>query len=148
MSFLLHLWQSFLALHPWGYVVTAVLALVAFIKRKAIGAMTSAAWKKCDAWFWEKLRTKLQLQQQTSQAEGQSQLKTYNGTFQDYIYRSTPYKSHTLTISCNGFLHSVPVNDTHLFLGIKKGTYIEVDTEATAGLYSELVKRVRVDETT
>jgi len=112
-----------------------------------MAAMASAAWKKSDAWFWEKLRTKLQLQQQTSQA-GPTQLKTYSGTFQDYIYRSTPRNSHTLTISCNGFLHSVPVNDTHLFLGIKKGTFIEVDTEATVGLYSELVKRVRVGETT
>jgi hypothetical protein len=147
MNIILHLWQSFLALHPWGYVVTAVLALFAFMKRKAIGAGASAVWKKCDAWFWEKMRTKLQLQPQTSQA-GPTQLKTYSGTFQDYVYNSTPHNSHTLTISVNGFIHSVPVNDTHLFLGIKKGTFIEVDTEATIGLYSELVKRVRVEETT
>jgi len=140
------MWQSFLALHPWGWVTAGVILLVGFIKRKAIGAVTSAAWKKCDAWFWEKLRSKLQLQQHTSQT-GETQLKTYSGTFQDFTYRSTPRNSHTLTISSNGFLHSVPVNDTHLFLGIKRGTFIEVDTEATVGLYSELVRRVRVGET-
>jgi hypothetical protein len=147
MSFLLHLWQSFLALHPWGYVTTAVLALVVLTKRKVISTTVKAIWKRIDAWFWEKMRTKLQLQQQTQQT-GPTQLKTYSGMFQDYVYRSTPHNSHTLTISGNGFLHSVPVNDTHLFMGIKKGTFIEVDTEATVGLYSELVKRVRVGEIT
>src|SRR5437588_12097868 len=81
VTFILHLWQSFLALHPWGYVIAAALALSALMKRKAIGAGTSAVWKKFDAWFWEKMRTKLQLQPQTSQA-GPTQLKTYSGTFQ------------------------------------------------------------------
>jgi len=92
------------------------------------------------------MRTKLQLQQQTSHT-GQTQLRTYSGIFQDYIYRSTPHVGHTLTMSFGGFLHSIPVNNTHLFQGIKKGQFIEVDTEVTVGIYSELVKRVRADET-
>ncbi len=146
MNLIPHLWQSFLALHPWGYVIAAALALSALIKRKAISAGTSAAWKKFDAWFWGKIRTKLQPQQQTSQ-EGQTELRTYSGIFQDYVYRSTPHVGHTLTMTFGGFLHSIPVNNTHLFQGIKKGQLIEVDTEATVGLYSELIKRVRVDET-
>ena len=139
------MWQSFLALHPWGWVTTGAILLVGFIKRKAIGAGTTAVWKKFDAWFWEKMRTKLQLQPQASQA-GQTQLRTYTGTFQDYVYKSAPYASHTLTMSSNGFQVSVPVNDTHLFLGIKRGTFIEVDTEVR--MSCELVRRVRKGETT
>jgi len=46
MNFIFHLWQSFLALHPWGYVITAVLALIAFIKKEAISAATSALSKE------------------------------------------------------------------------------------------------------
>ncbi|HWY42621.1 MAG TPA: hypothetical protein VNX66_03945 [Candidatus Sulfotelmatobacter sp.] len=146
VTFILHLWQVFLALHPWGYVIAALLALFALIKKKAIGAATSAAWKKCDIWFWGKIRAKLQPQQQTSQ-EGQTELRTYRGTFQDYVYRSLPPAGHTLTLSSSGFLVSVPVNFTHLLVGVKPGAYIEVDTEATIGLYGELVKRVRIDGT-
>jgi hypothetical protein len=144
LNWLLHIWQSFLALHPWRYGSATVLALFAFAKRKAIGAMVSAVWKKFDSWFWEKMRTKLQLQQQTSHS-GQ---RTYSGTFQDYVYTSNPHVGHTLTMSIDGFLHSVPVNYTNLFQGIKKGQFVEVDTEVEAGLYSELVRRVRVRETT
>jgi hypothetical protein len=146
LNWLLHIWQNFLALHPWSYVIAAVLALLGFIKRKAIAAMISAAWEKSDAWFWEKMRTKLQLQQQTSHT-GPADLRTYSGTFQDYVYRGNPHLSHTLTMSIDGFLHSVPVNNTHLFQGIKKGQFVEVDTEVEAGLHSELVRRVRVRET-
>jgi hypothetical protein len=145
MSFILHLWQSFLALHPWGYVIAAALALFALIKGKAIGAVTSAAWKKSDAWFWEKIRTKLQPQGQTPQA-GQTQLRTYSGIFQDYVYRTHPYVGWTLTLSRNGFIESVPVNTTHLFEGIKRGALIEVDTEVR--INCEVVRRVRIGETT
>ena len=147
VTFILHLWQSFLALHPWGYVIAAAVALSALVKRKAISTGTSAVWKKFDAWFWEKIRTKLQPQQQTSQ-EGQTQLRTYSGIFQDYVYRTHPHTGFTLTLSSNGFLESIPVNNTHLFEGIKRGTFIQVDTEVAPGLYSELVRRVRIDETT
>jgi len=38
MNWLLHIWQSFLALHPWGYVIAAAVALLALIKKKAISA--------------------------------------------------------------------------------------------------------------
>ena len=51
MGYILHLWQAFLALHPWGYVIAAALALLAIVKRKAIGVVTSAVWMKSDSWF-------------------------------------------------------------------------------------------------
>jgi hypothetical protein len=146
MSWLLQLWQSFLALHPWGYITTGVLALVVLIKRKAIGAAIAAVWKKIDAWFWEKMRTKLQLQPQTSQA-GQTLYRTYRGTFQDYYYKSLSPSSYILELSSNGFSEKIPVTFTHILTGVKKGQFIEVDTEVTASLYSELVRRVRIDET-
>jgi len=146
MNWLLHIWQSFLALHPWGYVIAAAVALLALIKKKAISAATSTACKKCDTWFWENIRVKVQPQIHTPQ-EGQTQVRTYKGTFQDYVYRSLPPSGHTLTLSSNGFLVHIPVNFTHMLAGIKKGQYIEIDTEATVGLYVELVKRVRIEET-
>ena len=46
MNFILHLWQTFLALHPWGYVVTVLLALIAFIKKEAISEAKSALSKQ------------------------------------------------------------------------------------------------------
>jgi len=57
MNFILHLWQSFLALHPWGYVATAVIALIAFIKKEAISAATSALSKEVHQYLphWSKL---------------------------------------------------------------------------------------------
>jgi len=139
MSFILHLWQAFLALHPWGYVTTAGIFLLAFVKRKTIGAVLSAVWKKVDSWFWEKIRTKLQIQPQTTQPS-ETVYRTYTGTFVDYVYKSTPYRTHTLTMSANGFQLNVLVNDTPLLIGIKPGTFIEVDTEA--GVYFEIVRRV------
>ena len=146
MNWLLHIWQLFLTLHPWGYVIAAAVALLVFIKKKAIGAVASAAWKKCDSWFWERVRVKVHPQLQTPQ-HGQTHLRTYTGTFQDYVYRSLAPSGHTLTLSSNGFLVHIPVNFTHMLLGIKQGQYIEVDTEVTAGHHDELVKRVRVDAT-
>jgi hypothetical protein len=144
MGYLLYLWHAFLALHPWGYVVAAALALGLFIKGKAIGAATSAMWRKLDSWFWEKMRTKLQIQPHAGQT-GQTDCRTYKGIFVDYVFSSTPYPRHTLTMSCNGFQVNVPVDNTSLLSGIKRGTLIEVDTEVRSGC--EFVRRVRIDET-
>jgi hypothetical protein len=49
---LVQLWHSFLALHPWGYVITAVALAFGFIKRKAISAATSAAAKEAEETFF------------------------------------------------------------------------------------------------
>lgn len=142
----MHLWQSFLALHPWGYLLTAVLALLALIKRKAIGAVASAAWKRCDIWFWEKLRTKLQIQPPASQA-GQTQFKTYRGTFQWY-YEGPNTGGFVVALFNNGFSEKIPVGMTDLFAHVKQGQFIEVETEVTVGKNWETVKRVRVEQTT
>jgi hypothetical protein len=147
LNLLLHIWQSFLALHPWGYVTTAGVLLLAFFKRKAISGALSASWKRLNSWFWEKMRTNLQIQSQSLQ-KGQSHFRTYRGTFQDYSYQSLPFPCHILEMSNDGVLETVPVSQTHLLQSIKRGTFIEVDTEATVGLSSELVKRVRKPKTT
>jgi hypothetical protein len=142
-GYVLYLWHAFLGLQPWGYVTTALVLLVGFLKRKTISAATSAMWRKLDSWFWEKMRTKLQIQSQTNPSE--TDCRTYKGTFVDYVYKSTPYPCHTLTMSSNGFQVNVIVNDTSLLIGIKRGTLIEVDTEVRSGC--EFVRRVRIDET-
>jgi hypothetical protein len=142
MDFLPHLWQNFLALHPWGYVTAFGLLLLAFFKRKAISGPVSAILKGLSSRFWEKMRTNLRVQPQSLE-KGQSLLRTYRGTFQSYHYQSTPFPSHILEMSSDGVLETVPVADTHLLIAIKPGTAIEVDTEVTVGLSTELVKRVR-----
>jgi hypothetical protein len=147
MSFLSHLWQTFLALHPWGYVSTAVVLLVAFLKRKAISAAISTGWKKLDLWFWGWVKGKVQTQPQTAE-RGQIHTITYRGTFQDYYYKSDPIPLHFLEITSDGSLLTVPVWETHLLDGIKSGTIVEIDTEATFGSSAERVKRVRRPRTT
>jgi len=79
--------------------------------------------------------------------EGQTQLRTYKGNVSRLRLSKSSPSGHTLTLSSMGFLVHIPVNFTHMLAGIKKGQYIEIDTEATVGLYVELVKRVRIEET-
>src|SRR5260370_14946178 len=101
MSFVLRLWQSFLALHPWGYVITAMLALVAFIKRKAIGAATSAmrnaAKEKFFSWFGKNLPR----QKPTFE-------KTYKGIFMGFFQYALPPHEWFFTVIEDGMEHKGP----------------------------------------
>ena len=40
VDFLLHLWQMFLALHPWAYVASAFVAVVALISGKQLARLS------------------------------------------------------------------------------------------------------------
>src|SRR5258707_872848 len=83
MSFILHLWQSFLALHPWGYVIAAALALSALIKRKAIGAGTSAMRNAAKEKFFSWFGRNLPRQKPTFE-------KTYKGIFMGFFQYALP----------------------------------------------------------
>lgn len=142
MGYVTYLWYAFLALHPWGYVSTAVVLLIAFLKRKVISAAVSTGWKKLDSWFWEWIKRKVQAQPQAAQT-GQAVFRTYKGSFQDYYYQSHPFDHHILEMTCDGSSVKLEVVATSLFNGVKHGDFVEVDTEAAVGPYPELVKRVR-----
>jgi hypothetical protein len=122
MNWLLHLWQSFLALHPWGYVVAAVFALGLFIKRKTIGALTSAAWnaakKKFFGWFSDNLP------QRKSGAE-----RTYRGIFMGCAQYENPPHEWYFTLVENGVTHKVSVWASNLLSGVQHGSWVEIDTE-------------------
>jgi len=142
----LHLWQEFLALHPWGYVITAVVALVALIKRKAIGAVGAALWNKAKQSFWGWVRKNVAYEPQHAQAV-QAQVKTYTGIFRGYNQYENFPRDWFFTLSGSGFTTKVPVHPTNLFSGVQPGSFVEIDTEVIAGSAVELVRRVRIDET-
>jgi hypothetical protein len=146
VDLLLHLWQSFLALHPWGYVIAGVLLLWGFIKRKAVGTATSAAWKKCSEWFWGWMGKKIVLPPPQAPPSTGRQLRTYKGIFQGYLQYENPPHHWFFTVSSNGITHKVPVWSTQLFSGIQYGQFIEVDTFAIGGWACEQVQRVRIAE--
>ena len=71
--------------------------------------------------------------------------RTYTGIFQSYWYTSTPQPMNFFSLS--HFDHvttTVRVLDTTLLARIKRGTLVEIDTEAVPGNEYEIVKRVRV----
>jgi len=146
MSFLLHLWQSFLALHPWGYVVTVLFALAAFLKRKAMGAATATAWNKSQEWFWGKVRKNvLQDSSVTHPAEPrQIQEKTYRGQFYGIVQAENYPNDWYFTLRGDGMTTKVPVYQTNLLGGVAHGEQVEIDTQVLIGLRLEPVKRVRI----
>lgn len=122
--------------------VAGGLALWATLKANAIHAVAKKATDTVSDRFWGWLRKKLAL----DHAQRANDERTYKGAFQDYWYSSLPHPMHFFRITRDGFTSTVPVWDTAAFVGLKKGTLIEVDTEALPGNTSELVKRLRVQE--
>ena len=137
MSFLQHLWYSFLSLHPWGYVSTAAVALVVFIKRKAIGAAMSEAWKAVKEKFFTWLSKNLPNQRPTNE-------KTYKGVFMGYYQYSNPPHEWFFTLVENGTEHKVPTMRSNLLSGVQQGTFTEIDTQVLPGAKVEVIRRVRV----
>jgi hypothetical protein len=123
-----------------AYVVAAGLALWVALKAKAIHAIVKKAIGTLADTFWGWVRKKLGLNRQ----QLDSNWRTYEGAFQDYWYTSLPRPMHFFKISRDGKATTVPVDDTSLFLGLKPGTFVEVDTEVRMGC--EVVKRIRVQE--
>src|SRR6266513_452469 len=115
VSFFLHLWQSFFALHPWRYVTARVLALVAFIKRKAIGAATSAmrntAKEKFFGWFDKNLPR-----------QKRKNGKTYRGIFMGFFQYESPPHEWFFTVCEDDIEHKVPTMSSNLLTGVQRGS--------------------------
>jgi hypothetical protein len=138
------MWQHLLALPLVARIVAltaaGLLALWGAIKAKAIHAAVKKATDKATTWFWGWLGAKI-LPHTPQKNSGE---RTYKGTFQEYRYTSVPRATHLFTIVHEGVATTVPVLDTALFIPIKRGALIEIDTEALPGYEAELVKRVHV----
>jgi hypothetical protein len=141
------MWQHFLALPLVARIITyaglGMLAIWASLKSKAIHAIAKKATDTLSDMFWGWLRKKIMLpaQPQTNNE------RTYKGSFKEYWYSSVPRPMHFFKVIHNGLATTVPVWDTPMFIGLKPGTFVEVDTEALPGYKMETVKRVRVKET-
>jgi hypothetical protein len=137
VSSILRIWFRFLALHPWGYASTAAFAVAVLIKRKAIGAATSAAWQRIKEGFFRWFSKNLPHQKPTSE-------KTYKGTFKGFFQYSNPPHEWFFTLVENGTEHKVPTMRSNLLSGVQQGTPVEIDTQVLPGARVEVIRRVRV----
>src|SRR5208337_1292268 len=135
MSLLMHLWYGLLSLHPWGYFSTAAVALVVFIKRKAIGAAVLAAWKAITGKFFRWFSKNLPNQKPTNE-------KTYKGVFMGYSQYSNFPHEWSFTLVENGIEHKVPTMRSNLLSGVQPGAFIEIDTQVFPDAKVELIRRV------
>ena len=135
------MWHTFLALPLVVRVATwttlGVAALITAIKAKAIHAGINAASGAVSNRVRNVTRTWLGIETQTHSGN-----RTYKGQFEDYWYSSTPHDAWFIRLSRDGVTTTVPVVETNVLIGVKRGTLIEIDTEVRLG--AELVRRLRV----
>jgi hypothetical protein len=136
------MWQSFLAVPLVVRIIAwaggAVLVLYTAIKAKAIHAAMKKAGRAALARFWKWVYEKAALGHSQDGNE-----KTYKGIFQNYWYTSTPRAMNFVSVTQDGVTTTVPVLDTNLLAGLKRGTLVEIDTETRPGCEYEIVRRVR-----
>jgi len=119
--------------------VGAVLAFVALIKARAIGAAMKKMGEAVSLLFWKSVHKKATLGHPQD-----SNAKRYNGVFQNYWYKSTPRHMYFFSVTHDGITNTVQILDANLLAGLKKGSLVEIDTEVVPGRAYEIVKRVHV----
>ena len=137
MDFIQYLWYRFLSLYPRASLSTAAVALIVVIKRKAIRAATSAAWKTIKEKFFSWCSKNLPNQRPTDE-------RTYRGVFMGYIQYSSYPHEWFFTLVENEIEHKVPTMRSNLLSGVDPGTFIEIDTHVSRGMKVEVIRRVRV----
>jgi len=137
VSFFLHLWQRSFAPHPWRYVTARVLALVAFIKRNAIGAATSAMRNKPKEKFFGWFDKNLPRQKRKN-------AKTYRGIFMGFFQYESPPHGWFFFVCEDDIEHKVPTMSSNLLTGVQHGSVVEIDTQVLPGARVEIIRRVRV----
>lgn len=135
------MWHTFLALpsvvRVAAWAALGVAALIAAIKARAIHAGVRAVSGAVSDRVRNFTRTWLGIETQTYPSN-----RTYKGQFEDYWYSSMPYDAWFVRLSHNGVTTTVPVVETNILIGVKRGTLVEIDTEVRSG--AELVRRLRV----
>lgn len=135
------MWHTFLALplvvRVAAWTALGVAALITAIKARAIHAGIKAVSCAVSNRVRNSTRTWLGIETQTHPGNS-----TYKGQFEDYWYSSTPHDAWFVRLSHNGVTTTVPVVETNILIGVKRGTLVEIDTEVRLG--AELVRRVRV----
>lgn len=119
--------------------VGAVLAFVALVKARAIGAIMKKMGEAVLLRFrkWAHKKATLGHHQDTN-------AKRYKGMFQNYWYNSNPRHTYFFSVTHDGVSTTVQILDPNLLAGLKRGTLVEIDTEVVPGHKYEVVKRVRV----
>ena len=117
--------------------VGAVLAFVALLKARTIGAMMKkmgeAVLLGVRNWVHKKA---------TLGHPQDSTAKRYKGVFQSYWYKSNPRHIYFFSLSHDGVSTTVEILNPNLLAGLKRGTLVEIDTEVVPGHKYEIVKRV------
>ena len=120
-----------------GWTVVALATLIALIKAKAIHAFFKAVWDSACKWIWNKVRDKVAIQAHTDE-------RTYKGRFIDYVYRSAFPQQWFMELEDDyGSVTAVSIEQTQLFLGVKRGTQVEVKTKFHTGFAAETVREVK-----
>lgn len=151
MTLTILMWVVPLSARITGLLVVAAVAVVGWLKRKAIATFTGAVWKAVDKGFWNFIHRKLQSVEKPSSSTTQVQpanQRTYRGRFNGYFQYENPPREWFFEIENDGTFTKVPVLKTNLnlFSGVTPGTPVEVDTQV--GVYHgvEIVQRVRILE--
>lgn len=119
--------------------VAAILAFVAVVKARTIGAMMKKMGEAVLLPFQRWLHKKTTLGHRQD-----STAKRYKGVFQNYWYKSNPRHIYFFSVTHDGVSTTVQILDPNLLAGLKKGTLVEIDTAVVPGQKYEIVKRVRV----
>jgi hypothetical protein len=124
---------------------------LAFIKRKAISALTNAAWNSADKWLWTFVHGRLQKVAPTPQPlqrQVPANERTYRGKFYGcHQFANYPHE-HYFTLIDGSTTIKVPVTKTNLLSGVQTGALVQIDTLTGVNYYAEVVQRVRVLEDT
>jgi hypothetical protein len=129
----------------------ALLTVWGLLKRKAIGAMSSAVWRATTDWLWTNAEKKLaerRAPDTTPPERGRPQgsyEKTYRGIFESYNQFENPPRDHFFQLKDSGTTITVPVARTNLFSHVRRGQKIEVETRVGVYYDCEVVERVRVE---
>jgi hypothetical protein len=129
MSALLHLW--------WLWLVAVAGFLYLYVKKEAISAVTSAAWKTAKKKFFGSLSKNLPHQKSTDES-------TYRGILVDWSYDPEPPKGYRFTLDEDGVRHIVPIWNTNLLNEVKRGWLVEIDTSHSPIEHRERIRRVRI----
>jgi hypothetical protein len=137
------MWRT-LFISLMGRIVTvavgAVLAFVALVKARAIGAIMKKMGEAILLRFRKRVHKKATLGHPQD-----STAKRYKGAFQNYWYNSNPRHMYFFSVTHDGVSTTVQILDPNLLAGLKRGTLVEIDTEVVPGHKYEVVKRVRVN---
>jgi hypothetical protein len=127
-------------------VAIALLAGLAWLKRKAISAISSAAWSKLSEWFWQSAEKKLATHRERDHIvphQSGAYLNTYRGIFESYNQFENAPHSYFFRLLEGDHSVTISIAQTNLFSHVRVGARVEVTTRVGVFYDMEVVIRVR-----